>query len=340
MFPVKEPQTLGLIALLGMVGLLAGQSGISGQETQESGTAFAVSGTVKDADDGAFIQYAVIGIPELGQWALTGADGTFSLDVPQAGVYRLIVVKRGWYLADQDVTLSGAQKLTVALYKEDEKEPVDTGRLVGRVTDKASGRQISNATIRITPTNQEARTDSRGRFIVSRVSSGAVLVEVERRGQVVRTDTLAVFPGLTLSVDLAISENPAEKPEVTVEVWPRFLEATGFYRRAESGKGNRFGRAFIRDQRANRLSDIIRTSLPGLRAETGRFGQRVITARGTGADRCAMGIYLDNAPMPGFDLDSYPLEWIEAFEVYERLDVPFEYDHPCGVILIWGRGPE
>jgi hypothetical protein len=250
------------------------------------------------------------------------------------------VVKRGWYLADQDVTFAGPDDMDVALFKEREDEPVGPGRLVGRVIDQASGRPVSNATVRITPTNQQARTDSRGRFIVSRVSSGAVLVEVESRGQTIRTDTLATFPGLTLSVELAIPEDPAAKPEVTVEVWPRFLEATGFYRRAEGGKGYRFGRVFIREQRASRLSDVISSSIPSLRAETGRFGQRVITARGTGGDRCAMSIYLDNAAMPGFDLDSYPLEWIEAFEVYERLDVPFEYNSSCGVILIWSRGSE
>lgn len=53
-----------------------------------------------------------------------------------------------------------------------------------------------------------------------------------------------------------------------------------------------------------------------------------------------MGIYLNNAPMPRFDIDTFPLEWVEAFETYERMDVPFEYNDSCGVILIWSRRPE
>ena len=55
MFPLKHPRTRGLIALLGLVGLVAGPSGLSGQETQEAGTASTVSGSVKDAEDGAFL---------------------------------------------------------------------------------------------------------------------------------------------------------------------------------------------------------------------------------------------------------------------------------------------
>jgi hypothetical protein len=44
--------------------------------------------------------------------------------------------------------------------------------------------------------------------------------------------------------------------------------------------------------------------------------------------------------MPGFDIDTYPVQWVEAIEVYERFDVPMEFSDPCGAILIWSRRPE
>jgi hypothetical protein len=306
-------------------------------EAQET---FSVPGTVVDADDGTPLQYAVVGVPELGAWSLSEADGSFSLDVSSPGIYQMVVVKRGWYLLDSDVNLTGQEPLQIQLFKEQEDDPLDQGRLVGRVLDESSGNPVSNATIRLTPTGQSARTDSRGRFIISGISVGAVLMEIERRGTTLRSDTLATLPGVTLAVEVALPSDPSAKPAVSVEVWPRYLESVGFYRRAESGRGNRFGRIFLQEQNRNRLSDVIQAAVPGLRAEQGRFGYRAVTARSNSGGRCAMGIYLDNAPMPRFDIDTYPLDWVEAFETYERMDVPFEYSNSCGVILIWSRRPE
>ncbi|MGW8266637.1 MAG: MSCRAMM family protein [Longimicrobiales bacterium] len=327
------------LACLGL--LLAGPIHILAQEGETLQEGFTVPGTVTDAESGTPLEYAVIGIPELRSWSLSGADGSFSLEVAAVGTYQLVVVKRGWYLADTDVTLTGPKALNIKLFKEDEDDPAGVGRLVGRVFESGSGRAVSNATVRITPTGQEAKTDSRGRFLVSGISAGAVLVEIERRGDILRTDTLATFPGVTLGVEIEVSDDPAAKPRVNAEVWPQYLESVGFFRRAEGRRGSRFGPSFLESQRpANRLSDIIASAVPSLRAETGRFGQRVVTARGSGGDRCALGIYLDNSYMPGFDIDSYSVDWVQAFETYERMDVPMEYDHPCGVILLWSRRPE
>jgi hypothetical protein len=250
------------------------------------------------------------------------------------------VVKRGWYLADADVTLTGPKELTIHLYKEQEGDPVGSGRLVGRVLEAGSARAVSGATVRITLTNQETRTDSRGRFIISNISAGAILVEIERRGTVLRTDTLATLPGVTLGVEIGVSDDPSAKPQTTVEIWPQYLESVGFYGRAEGRKGNRFGRVFLEGQRSGvRLTDIIDSAVASLRAETGRFGTRVITARGSGGDRCAVEVYLDGSHMPGFDIDTYPISALEAFETCERFDVPPEYANPCGVILLWSRRP-
>jgi hypothetical protein len=325
--------------LLGVGLLLAGPGQVRSQEPVASQDAFTVPGTVSDAQTGDPLQYAVVGFPELGAWGLSDADGAFSLVVPAVGTYQLVVVKRGWYLADHQITLAGPQTLDIQLYPEEKGDAVGPGRLVGRVLQAGSSRPVSGATVRISPTNQETRTDSRGRFLISGISAGAIRVEVDRRGSTLRTDTLAAFPGVTLAVEIAVSDDPSTRPDVVVEVWPQYLESVGFLRRAESRRGNRFGRAYLEDRgSSSRLSDIISSAVPSLRAEPGRFGNRVLTTRATGGGRCALGIYLDNSYMPGFDIDSYPVSWVEAFETYEGLDVPMEYNHPCGVVLLWTRG--
>jgi len=328
------------VTLLALLGLLVGPGTLFSQDTESVLATFPVPGTVIDADDGTPLQYAVVGIPELGAWALSEADGSFNLEVTSPGIYSLVVVKRGWYLLDTDASLPGQGPLEIQLFKEQEDDPVGQGRLVGRVFDESSGNPVSKATVRITPTDQTARTDSRGRFIISGISAGAVLMEIERRGTTLRTDTLATLPGVTLAVEIGLSSDPAEKPDVAVEVWPRYLESVGFYRRAEGSRGNRFGRLFLEEQGRNRLADIIQAAVPGLRVEMGRMGRRVVTTRANAGGRCTMGIYLDNAPLPGFDIDTYPLDWVEALETYERMDVPFEYNNSCGVILLWSRRSE
>jgi hypothetical protein len=323
---------------LGFGLLLAVPGHIRSQEPVASPDAFAVPGTVSDAETGDPLQYAVVGFPELGAWSLSDADGAFSLVVPAVGTYQLVVVRRGWYLADHQVTLSGPQTLDIQLYPEEKGNAVGPGRLVGRVIQADSRGPVSGATVRISPTNQETRTDSRGRFLISGISAGAIRVEVDRRGTTLRTDTLAAFPGVTLAVEVAVSDDPSTRPDVVVEVWPQYLESVGFLRRAESRRGNRFGRAYLDDQSSSRrLSDVVASAVPSLRAESGPFGNRVLTTRATGGGRCALGVYLNNSYVPGFDVDSYPVSWLEAFETYERLDVPMEYSHPCGVLLLWTR---
>jgi hypothetical protein len=325
--------------LLGFGILLAVPGHLRSQEPVASPDAFTVPGTVSEAETGDPLQYAVVGFPELGAWSLSDADGSFSLVVPAVGTYQLVVVKRGWYLADHQVTLSGPQTLDVQLYPEQEGDAVGPGRLVGRVLQADSRRPVSGATVKISPTGEEARTDSRGRFLISGISAGAIQVEVDRRGTTLRTDTLAAFPGVTLAVEIAVSDDPSARPDVVAEVWPQYLESVGFLRRAEFQRGNRFGRAYLDDRSSSSgLSDIISSAVTSLRAEPGRFGNRVLTTRATGGGRCALGIYLDNSYMPGFDVDSYPVSWVEAFETYEGLDVPMEYNHPCGVVLLWTRG--
>jgi hypothetical protein len=317
---------------------LMGPLPLGAQDSQTTGEPFTINGTVSDAVSGQPLQYAAVGIPELGEWILSEADGTFDLNFPEPGVFNLMVVRRGYYLATQPLNFAGPNELNVELHPEQADQPEGPGRLVGRVREKESGDPISRAKVKVFPTDQETNTDSRGRFIISGISAGAIVLEVESKGQTALTDTLVTFPGVTLAVDMGVPERAGEDPDISVEVWPQYLESVGFYRRAEQGRGHRFGSVYIQEQNANKLSDIF-LGIPGFRAGFGPMGKRVITIRDTfGSGRCALGVYLDGSRMPGFDLDTYPVDWIEALEVYEGIEVPYEFNHSCGVVLLWSSG--
>ena len=239
------------------VALLAGPVALGAQDAPPSATAFAVTGAVLDTEDRTPLQYAVVGIPELGSWDLSKEDGSFSLEVSEPGMYRLLVIKRGWYLAESTVTFAGPAAVNVELFKERAEDPVAQGRLVGRVVDAGNDRGISGITVKVTPTNQETRTDSRGRFMISGISAGALLVEVSGRDYAPRADTLAAVPGVTLAASIGISKDGSQRPPLTVEEYPRYLESVGFYRRAETPRGYRFALAFMESQGTRRMSDVV-----------------------------------------------------------------------------------
>lgn len=67
------------------------------------------------------------------------------------------------------------------------------------------------------------------------------------------------------------------------------------------------------------------------------FGGAILTS--TRGRSCPLAVYVDGIRAPGFDLNSLPPDAVEALEVYQRVNVPAEYSHSCGVVLIWMRRP-
>ncbi len=303
---------------------------------QQPASTFAVTGRVIDSESGSGLQYAVVGFPELETWALTDESGAFDLAVGALGTYSIMVVKRGYYFVDSPLSLTGVVDLDIQLYSERADNPVGPGRLIGRVRDAENGEPIGNATLRIVPTGQETETDRDGRFLISDISAGAVLLVFEREGYETRQDTFVALPGVTLALDVQMSIDPIVLEGLDVAVWPRFLEAEGFYRRAERGIGHRFGNRALEENNVFRLSDVFRT-VPRVRVGRAPNGVTVMMAQGRGTSRCVMGTYVDGMRMPGMDLDIFPLEAMQAVEIYVGMDAPFEFDHPCGVVLIWTK---
>lgn len=318
------------IALIGAIGAWVPRPALA--------QAFQFTGHVVAASDGSPLQYAVVGVPELEQWALTDESGAFTLDIAEPGVYRLIVLRRGYYLVDAGVNLtpSGGEPVTVRAELETEQpdNPLVPGRIVGNVVDQQNGRPVRDAQVTIQPTGQTTTTDSRGNFEISDISAGAILLQVEALGYATRTDTLASVPGVSLQVSLGVAPEAIPLEPIVVAVRSNYLESVGFYRRERQGLGHTWNRQEIETVRPVQLSDVFRRQpVAGVRVGQGRFGETVLTsARGRG---CELSTWLDEVQMPGFDMDTYPWEAVAGLEVYVGSQVPPRYNDPCGVLLIW-----
>ncbi len=326
---MQQKNRLGA-CLLGMALALVLSAPASAQDT------FQVGGTASDLE-GNPLQYTVIGIPELETWALSDENGRWVLQNVQAGQFRFVAIKRGYYYADTFVNFQGEVLLDIQLEPEAEDNRVERGRLLGTVFDQESGRTVRDAEVLIEPMNTTVTTNRRGQFDVPDLTIGALQVTTSRLGYRTRVDTLAALPGVTLSVRIQLVPEALElEPiEVTAEIRNRFLEGQGFYRRQTRGQGFQLAGEELQEEfrRRNALSvvDVFNT-VPGVRRDRGQFGGTVLTST---RDGCELTTYWNGMRSPGMDLEMFLPEQVLAVEVYRGAQVPAEFSDPCGVVIIW-----
>ncbi len=309
---------------------LLGAHPIAGHAQAEG---FTITGTVVDKSTGNPLQYAVVGFPGQQSWALSDQDGGFELTELEGGLYRFMVLRRGYYYADQNFRLAGPRNIEVEMTPVDASLPVGPGRVVGRVLDQASGRPMEDVWVGLAPTSQQAETDSRGRFEITDVSAGALLLQVRREGYQPRLDTIVAFPGVTVDVEVTLATTGMPLRRITIIARSPFLEGRGFYRRVGGGgwQANRIAIEAADPPELERMFDRVEV----VRVERDRFGGTVLTSR-RGA-RCVFGVFLDGIRAPGFNINTLPPDEVEALEVYQGSNVPPEYSDPCGAVLIWMR---
>ena len=125
---------------------------------------------------------------------------------------------------------------------------------------------------------------------------------------------------------------------MAVESRDRILETNGFYQRRDWGWGKQWGREEILEKNPIYLADLIR-EVPGLTMEVSGFTRRVYSRRRSSFQTiaCQLAVYIDGIVTAEFDIDDLDPFSIQAMEVYHGQEVPLEYHHNCGVILIWTR---
>jgi hypothetical protein len=328
---VNVKKILRIGAVLGTLALALGLAGPAGAQEAET---FTITGRAL-TESGEPLQYTVVGIAELRTFALSDENGQFTLQNVQAGQWRFIALKRGYYYANQFVAFSGPADIELVLEQESADAPVELGRIVGTVFDQETGNTVRDAEISIEPFDRTVSTNRSGQYAFDELSIGAVRLTTTRLGYKTRVDTLAVLPGMTLRKELYLVPEALELEPLFVEaqVLNRYLESNGFYRRVDQGLGTQWTRADIDERNPVYTTDMFNT-VPGVRKGRDRFGTVVLQST---RDNCALTTYLDGMRTPGFDLDTYPPDYIEAIEIYRGQQVPPEYRDSCGVVLVWTR---
>jgi hypothetical protein len=312
-------------------------------------------GYIADAYDGSALAGALVrirGIPGVGEHRyLADESGRVVLDQLPRGRHAIEVQRGGYQWTEGLLPVPWETDFLILMERVQEEETPALGQIFGQVTEEGSTRGISDVDITVRGA-ATARTISNreGRFQLSDLPPGPIELEFTRLGYEPRVANLTVQRGRTVEVYASMATQPVELEPVEVAVASRYLERTGFYRRARNVTGDRFTYRDIAQMNVMMVSDVVRRvgGVTVLTAQNGGGSEAVSNRRRVDADfgRCRMRPYLDGIPLVNFNLELVPPDEIEALEVYHGANVPVEYfdefqqaGPSCGVILIWTRDP-
>ena len=203
---------------------------------------------------------------------------------------------------------------------------------------------ISGAKVSIDGTELSLVTDSKGRFKFPKVAAGQYIIRAAVEGFPDATSTLLLAQGDRLDVEFQVGANESVMlPELKVTAdEPMVSPVAEFNRRAQSGNGRYFTRAYIEKRKAATLMDLLRGS-PGVRVECPRNERicRLRMTRCTGSGRGGPAYFLDGIPADASVLFmTSPLD-VEGIELYTGpSETPPELEgwrSGCGAVAIWTR---
>lgn len=211
-----------------------------------------------------------------------------------------------------------------------------SGRLVGRVFDRATGGPVAAAVVSVLGRPMAAESDRQGRFRLSGVPVGEHEIEVRHIGYARLRHAVSVTSGLTTEAEIGLVPEPVElEPLVATATRSRRLEIKGFYERRHWGEllglGTFITAADIERWPSSRVDQVVTNRVVGI--SRGLFNRR------TG---CVMQTYLDGMRVPVGELRHLvlPIE-VAGIEVYKGpASLPAEFGGSgsrCGVIAIWTK---
>ncbi len=298
-------------------------------------------GRVGDAETRAVLGETLVELPDLEVRAISNAEGRFVLGGLPAGLHRLRAERVGYEPIESQLVVPGNMEFFVLLTPAEAVDSQARGQVVGQVREEFD-QGLANVDV-VVLGQEQARTLSNpeGRFTLRDVLPGPAVIRFARLGYAPRTATVVVQPERTVELDASMSVQPIALEAIEVSVRSRTLEQNGFYERSDAGRGTQFTPLDIARSNPIVLSDALRGRVPGVTVEQdASLATRLVSRRGVGIGQgpCAMPVFIDGVPGMAEDVDLFPVEAIEAVEVYQGVDVPVQYSgSECGVVLIWTR---
>jgi carboxypeptidase family protein len=238
---------------------------------------------------------------------------------------------------------------------------------------------VAGARLEVVGTRFAGVSDNAGWVRLQGVPAGPTLLRVSRIGYDPLQTTVQLAGGAAFEADVELARAPVAVTPVTARSTPRnrALDATGFYRRRETGFGAFLTEEDIARSGAQRTSDVFRRiagvrviydSNPrhrGYKLQSARYGLSLsqgapqspgaftppaaiggesgnsgANAMG-GARVCQMVTLLDGVQVQLDDIDQVQLENLGAVEVYRGpAEIPAEFNATgavCGVVALWTR---
>lgn len=275
------------------------------------------------------VENAVIRVPEFGLHVLSDSTGHFQLGNIRPGVFQMMVTCLGYRAEEGDFTVLRGGSFEIELSPIKLGPDADPGRILGRVSARETGDPIPDAEVFLADVGMRRATSRSGWFEFPEIPPGIHVLRVSFLGRETQEDTVFLGENQLLEIEVHLPIEPIPVEGITVTAYPRWLIASGFFRRrGRSYEGRQWTRDELEELDPMFLGDLIET-IPGVR-RTGINGD--IYGRG----RCRLTVFVDDVKMDDwFGLDQLDPLKIEALEVYHGGGKPGEFFWYCGVILVW-----
>jgi hypothetical protein len=220
---------------------------------------------------------------------------------------------------------------------------MDSVRVSGVVTDRATGRELSGVELRLesvdvpTPVEWAARTPASGRFRSPLLPAGSYRIRVTALGFSTMEEDLTLMGASEVELRIELVPDALELDPILITSFRRTrFETSGFEQRRRLGFGHTFTRDEIERRAPFQVSDLLR-SVPGAEITTvrGRAGSEVRLRRGCVPDVVINGIMIRN---PGPIDDLLSVGDLEALEVHHGGAGSLTLSgNNCGAIMAWTR---
>ena len=214
----------------------------------------------------------------------------------------------------------------------------DSTAITGQIVASETGAPIKGATVQMMGTRMAATTDSMGRFALTGLPPGPVMLEARAVGYATGNWRLTLRPGQVIDHQFDLDLLAYELPEVTVEAKKAARRFADFERRRQSGMGYFITKEQIERASPTNLIDILVTvrGVQQVCITNDCFAKMVRAPPG-----CYPQYFLDGRESTPYFARNTPPHDIQGIEIYRGgSEIPGEFggsSSGCGVIAIWTK---